>query len=47
MEYFSSPTAQSIQYDRLPKNVRYNYPDDHPTWPSEAAGINVAELKEI
>lgn len=34
-------------YDRLPKNVRYNYPDDHPTWPSEAAGINVAELKEI
>jgi len=34
-------------YDRLPKNVRYNYPDDHPTWPSEAAGINVSELKEI
>jgi len=34
-------------YDRLPKNVRYNYPDNHVTWPGEAAGINVVELIKI
>jgi hypothetical protein len=34
-------------YDRLPKNVRYNYPDDHDTWPGEAAGINVVELINV
>jgi len=36
-----------IIYDRLPKNVRYNYPDDHSIWPGEAAGINITEIKEI
>jgi hypothetical protein len=36
-----------IIYDRLPKNVRYNYPDDHLKWPGEAAGINITEIKEI
>jgi hypothetical protein len=34
-------------YDRIPKNVRYNYPDDHDTWPGEAAGINVVELINV
>ena len=36
-----------VIYDRLPKNVRYDYPDDHPIWPSEPAGINITEIKEI
>lgn len=34
-------------YDRLPKNVRYNYPDDHDTWPGEAAGINTIDIINV
>ena len=34
-------------YDRLPKNVRYNYPDDHYTFPGEAAGINVIDIINV
>jgi hypothetical protein len=31
-------------YDRVPKNVRYNYPKNHDTWPGEAAGINIKDI---
>ena len=34
-------------YDRLPKNVRYNYPDDHDTFPGEAAGINIIDIINV
>ena len=34
-------------YDRLPKNVRYNYPNNHLRWPGEAAGINIENLIKI
>jgi hypothetical protein len=31
-------------YDRVPKNVRYNYPKNHDTWPGDAAGINIKDI---
>jgi hypothetical protein len=34
-------------YDRVPKNVRYNYPENHDTWAGEAAGINVKQILPI
>lgn len=37
----------SIIYDRVPKNVRYNYPKNHDTWPGEAAGINIKSIIEV
>lgn len=34
-------------YDRVPKNVRYNYPENHEKWPGEAAGINIKQVLPI
>ena len=34
-------------YDDLPKNVRYNYPDNHKRWPGEAAGVVVHKIYAV
>lgn len=34
-------------YDILPKNVRYNYPDDHEKWPGEASGVRIDNIKTV
>jgi hypothetical protein len=34
-------------YEKVPKNVRYNYPDNHILFPGESAGIEVWKIKFV
>ena len=34
-------------YEKVPKNVRYNYPDDHKFYPGESAGIEIWKIKFV
>lgn len=34
-------------YEKVPKNVRYNYPDNHRLFPGESAGIQIWKIKLV